>query len=63
MALLLGLIEGMRWHALRGPGVPSLEVRRWGLSPARFAAAVLTYALPCAALLLADHWSFGGLLA
>lgn len=62
MALLLGLIEGMRWHALRAPGMPA-EARRGGLSPARFASALLTYAVPCAALLLADRWQLGGLLA
>lgn len=63
LALLLGLIEGMRWHALRAPGVPAAEVRGWSLSGGRFLAALLTYALPCAALLLADRWHTGGLLA
>lgn len=63
MALLLGLVEGMRWHALRVPGLSPAETRRRGLSPARFGAALLTYALPCAALLLADRWQAGGLLA
>lgn len=61
MALLLGLMEGMRWHALRmggsGSQRESVPVR------GRFVAAVLSHALPCLALLLADRWQAGGLLA
>jgi sulfite dehydrogenase (quinone) subunit SoeC len=52
LALLRGLVEGMRWHALlqRLPGL------RAGLEhqPRRYLAATLVYAVPCAALLLAS---------
>ncbi|HEU4670715.1 MAG TPA: hypothetical protein VFR91_08395 [Dyella sp.] len=62
MALLLGLIEGMRWHALRsGTGAGGREHAR--LPRGRFVAALLSHALPCLALLLADRWQAGGLLA
>jgi len=61
MALLLGLMEGMRWHALRmgesGVQRESVPVR------GRFVAAVLSHALPCLALLLADRWQASGVLA
>lgn len=53
LALLLGGVEGMRWRALQGQGLESnAKPRRiLSLSPARFLAAVLIYALPCVALL------------
>lgn len=47
LALLLGFTEGVRWQALRGTSA--------GARPLRFVAATLTYALPCAALLVADR--------
>jgi hypothetical protein len=62
MALLLGLIEGMRWHALRlSDTQPASQGDR--VAPARFAAALLGYAIPCIALLLADRWQASGALA
>lgn len=62
MALLLGLIEGMRWHALRpGGGSQSRDAHR--LPRGRFVAAMLSHALPCVTLLLADRWQASGLLA
>jgi hypothetical protein len=62
MALLLGLMEGMRWHALRADESGS---RRRESVPVRgrFVAAVLSHALPCLALLLADRWQASGVLA
>ena len=62
MALLLGLMEGMRWHALRTDESGS---RRRESVPVRgrFVAAVLSHALPCLALLLADRWQASGVLA
>lgn len=62
MALLLGLIEGMRWHALRQSGSESAP-QGGRVLPARFAAALLGYAIPCIALLLADRWQASGALA
>ena len=53
LALVLGGVEGMRWRALHGQSLES-QVKPKGiqpLSPARFLAAVLVYALPCVALL------------
>jgi hypothetical protein len=53
LALLLGGVEGMRWRALQGQAIESnMKPRRiQALSPARFLAAILVYALPCVALL------------
>ena len=50
LALLRGLIEGMRWQTLltRFPG----RRTRLELQPRRYLAAILAYALPCVALLL-----------
>lgn len=62
MALVLGLLEGMRWHALRGPDVERAAAGG-SMAPARFFAALLTYAVPCTALLLADRWQTSGLMA
>lgn len=62
MALLLGLIEGMRWHALRQSEAGSTP-QGDRVIPARFAAALLCYAIPCVALLLADRWQASGALA
>lgn len=62
MALLLGLIEGMRWHALR-PGTTAAAKEPSWPPKGRFAAAVFSHALPCLALLLADRWQASGLLA
>ncbi len=62
MALLLGLTEGMRWHALRRSDAGSMP-QGGRIVPARFAAALLGYAIPCVALLLADRWQAGGALA
>jgi hypothetical protein len=62
MALLLGLIEGMRWHALRVGTTAAAKEPSWP-PKGRFAAAVFSHALPCLALLLADRWQASGLLA
>ncbi|BDU19267.1 hypothetical protein DYGSA30_07240 [Dyella sp. GSA-30] len=53
LALLLGGVEGMRWRALQGQGLESNAKSRriQPLTPARFLAAALVYALPCVALL------------
>lgn len=53
LALLLGGVEGMRWRALQGQDLElNVKPRRiQALTPARFLAAVLIYALPCVALL------------
>jgi sulfite dehydrogenase (quinone) subunit SoeC len=53
LALLLGGVESMRWRALQGQTLESnMKPRRMQpLTPARFLAAVLVYALPCIALL------------
>jgi sulfite dehydrogenase (quinone) subunit SoeC len=50
LALLRGLVEGMRWQTLlaRLPRPPT----RLELQPRRYLAATLAYALPCVALLL-----------
>ena len=62
LALLLGLLEGMRWQSL-GPSPESgHDMRLQQLSPQRVLAALLVYVLPCAALLLTDRLG-GGLLA
>ncbi|HET6434017.1 hypothetical protein [Dyella sp.] len=63
LALLLGLLEGMRWHVLRpGQGEGAARARS-SLLGARFVAALLTYAVPCTALLLADRWQVSGWMA
>lgn len=57
LALLLGLIEGLRWQALIPPGlVPGDVVPGRG---ARFVAALFTYAVPSLALLVVDLSSAG----
>lgn len=48
LALLLGLVEGMRWQSVTGRGAGA----RWRW---RFAAAALTYAVPCLGLLLVHY--------
>jgi hypothetical protein len=50
LALLLGLVEGMRWQSATGPGRGAGG--RWRR---RFAAAALTYAVPCLGLLLVHY--------
>lgn len=62
IALLLGLIEGMRWHTLRAAAADDARIPA-RLPKGRFIAAVLSHALPCVALLLADRWQASGLLA
>lgn len=51
-ALLLGLLEGMGWQSLYASEAHRGAVREYALRPARFVAALLTYVLPCVALLL-----------
>lgn len=62
LALLLGLLEGMRWQALGPVTENDHDMRLQHLSPLRVLAALLVYVLPCAALLLTDRLG-GGLLA
>lgn len=50
LALGLGLLDGGLWQALREPGLPTTS--RDPLLRRRLAAALLSYALPCTALLL-----------
>lgn len=62
LALLLGLLEGMRWQSL-GPshGIDYFRHAHY-VSPRRILAALCVYVLPCAALLLTERYG-GGLLA
>jgi hypothetical protein len=53
LALLLGLVEGMRWQSVNGSAQHAH--RRW---KRRFVAALLTYAVPCLSLLLM-HYAYG----
>lgn len=53
LALLLGLIEGLRWQALSPSGGRSPPQRMRGRT-ARFVAALFTYAVPSLALLVVD---------
>jgi len=63
LALLLGLLEGMRWQLLGlRHGMGGEEMDSHNVPPARFVAALLIYVLPCAALLLTERYG-GGLLA
>ncbi|MGC1547841.1 MAG: hypothetical protein WA777_04875 [Rhodanobacter sp.] len=59
LALLLGLVEGMRWQALQSVSVDGREAPDIlkGLQTQRFVAAALTYAIPCLSLLLAHAGS------
>jgi hypothetical protein len=61
LALLLGLIEGLRWQALNPPeGRPSAHRMRG--RTARFVAALFTYAVPSLALLVVDLSDAGVML-
>jgi hypothetical protein len=62
LALLLGLLEGMRWQSLGVPHGTGGEMEVHDVPPARFVAAIFIYVLPCAALLLTERFG-GGLLA
>lgn len=62
LALLLGLIEGMRWQSLHGPEARNIEGRARRCRPARYVAAVFTYAIPSVLLLLVDLFDAGALL-
>lgn len=62
LALLLGLLEGMRWQSLGGSHASGRGMDAHGMPPGRFVAAILIYVLPCAALLLTERFG-GGLLA
>jgi hypothetical protein len=53
LALLLGLIEGLRWQALNPPEGRASSRRMRGRT-ARFVAAMLTSAVPSLALLVVD---------
>lgn len=48
LAMLLGLVDGVGWHSLRGSSLGE----RQGLQARRFLAAVLICAIPCLSLLL-----------
>ena len=54
LALLLGLTEGIRWQSLRAAEAADMRHDQ-GNKPRRLLAAVLIYAVPCVALLLADR--------
>jgi len=58
VALLLGLLEGMRWQSLGVPRGVGGETPVHDMPPARFVAAVFIDVLPCATLLLTER--FGG---
>ena len=62
LALLLGLLEGMRWQLLGLPHGAGGDLEAHHVPPARIVAAILVYVLPCAALLLTERYG-GGLLA
>ncbi|WP_040673586.1 hypothetical protein [Rhodanobacter spathiphylli] len=62
LALLLGLLEGMRWQSLAPAQGSDHDLYVQHLSLPRIAAALLIYVLPCAALLFTDRFG-GGLLA
>lgn len=61
LALVRGLVDGMRWHALlqRSSGPRTLQE----LQPRRYLAAGLTYAIPCVCLALAGFGQAPLLLA
>lgn len=62
LALLLGLLEGLRWQSLApSQGIDS-DMQLHQVSPLRMLAALFIYVLPCAALLLTERYG-GGLLA
>lgn len=54
LALLLGLLEGMRWQAFQAPVASPAAGRIRSYRPARFIAALLVYGVPSTALLLID---------
>lgn len=59
LALLLGLLESMRWQPVLAADVPHGVVPVHGLRPLRFIAALFTYVVPCGALLLTEHADVG----
>jgi hypothetical protein len=59
LALLLGLLEGLAWHSLADSSSHGGAAREQALRPARFAAALFTYVIPCIALLLTRHEGIG----
>jgi hypothetical protein len=59
LALLLGLLEGMRWQTFQTPLPHVADGYPRSYRPARFVAALFTYALPSAALLLIDLFDAG----
>ena len=62
LALLLGLLEGLRWQSLGPSHGIDHDLRAHHVSPLRMLAALFVYVLPCAALLLTERYG-GGLLA
>ena len=62
LALLLGLLEGLRWQSLGPSGGMDHDMQLHQVSPLRMLAALFIYVLPCAALLLTERYG-GGLLA
>lgn len=63
LALLLGLLEGMRWQLLGSRHGRSDAMESMALQPVRFVAAIFMYVLPCAALLLTERFGGGALAA
>ncbi|MEO5830642.1 MAG: hypothetical protein ABIQ36_08745 [Rhodanobacter sp.] len=62
LALLLGLLEGLRWQSLGPSRGIDCDMHLHRVSPLRMLAALFIYVLPCAALLLTERFG-GGLLA
>ncbi len=61
LAVLLGVIEGMRWQSLHSAGVPANDAMARQCRSARFVGAVFTYAVPSVVLLLVDLLDAGPL--
>jgi hypothetical protein len=61
LALLLGLLECLRWQSLDARMAPHRSLDAHEVSPLRFVAAIFVYVLPCTALLLTQRFG-GGLL-
>jgi len=63
IAMLLGLVDGVAWHSLRGAGLGWHRQRPQGLLPQRFLAAALICAVPCLSLVLVPALPGGRWLA
>ncbi|RDS81568.1 hypothetical protein DWU98_10050 [Dyella monticola] len=63
IAMLLGLVDGVAWHSLRGSGLGWHRQRPQGLLLQRFLAAALICAVPCLSLVLVPALPGGRWLA